>query len=175
MNAEHLSFEAAIEEPTEEISMFDDPAPLAKLFARANVVVRPLLQSPLHPLVSGRLMLLSYTGGKTGKHYSFAIGYFPWDDGDVIVTSSANWPKTIGSAQNVRVLIKRRWFSARPTAIRQLDHKADVLAEFAERNGPRAAKGLMLGLPGDRQPDRQELLNAAAKTTIVRLALTAAG
>jgi hypothetical protein len=54
----------------------------------------------------------------------------------------------IGSAQNVRVLIKRRWFAARPTAIRQLEQKADVLGEFAERNGPRAAKGLMLGLPG---------------------------
>ena len=119
-------------------------------------------------------MLLSYTGGKTGKQYSFTVGYFPWDDGDVIVSSSANWPKTIGSAHNVRVLIKRRWFAARPTASRQLEQKADVLGEFAERNGPRAAAGLMLGLPGDRQPDRQQLLNAAAKTTIVRLALTAA-
>jgi hypothetical protein len=150
-----------------------DPARLAKFFTRANAVVRPLLQSPLHRLLSGRLMLLSYTGGKTGKQYGFTVGYFPWDDGDVIVSSSANWPKTIGSAKNVRVLIKRRWFAARPTAIRQLEQKADVLGDFVTRNGPRAAKGLMLGLPGDRQPDRQQLLNAAAKTTLVRLALTA--
>jgi len=152
--------------------MFDDPARLATFFARANAVVRPLLQSPLHRLVSGRLMLLSYTGGKTANKYSFTVGYFPWDDGDVIVSSSANWPKTIGSAKNVRVLIKRRWFEGRPTVIRQLEQKADVLGDFAKRNGPRAAKGLMLGLPGDRQPDRQQLLDAAAKTTIVRLALS---
>lgn len=117
-------------------------------------------------------MLLSDTGGTTGKQYRFAVGYFPRDDGDVIVSSSANWPKTIGSAKNVRVLIKRRWFAARPTAIRQLEQKADVLGDFATRNGPLAAKGLMLGLPGDRQPDRQQLLDAAAKTTLVRLALT---
>lgn len=151
--------------------MPDDPARLATFFARANAVVRPLLQSPLHWLVSGRLMLLSYSGGKTGKQYCFTVGYFPWDDGDVIVSSSANWPKTIGSAKNVRVLIKRRWFEARPTVIGQLEQKADVLGDFAMRNGPRAAKGLMLGLPGDRQPDRQQLLDAAARTTIVRLAL----
>jgi hypothetical protein len=151
--------------------MSDGFVRLATFFARANAVVRPLLQSPLHRLVSGRLMLLSYTGGKTGKKYSFTVGYFPWDDGDVIVSSSANWPKTIGSAKNVRVLIKRRWLEARPTAITQLEQKADVLGDFAKRNGPRAAKGLMLGLPGDRQPDRQQLLDAAAKTTIVRLAL----
>ncbi|OBF80006.1 hypothetical protein A5791_09630 [Mycobacterium sp. 852002-51163_SCH5372311] len=152
--------------------MFDDPARLAKLFTRANAVIRPLLKSPFHSIVSGRLMLLSYTGGKTGKRYTFATGYFPWDDGDLIILSSANWPKTIGSARNVQVLIKRRWFAAQPTVIGQLEQKADILGEFAKRNGPRAAGGLMLGLPADRQPDRQELLDAAAKTTIVRFALT---
>ncbi|MGE2818157.1 hypothetical protein ACQI5H_23895 [Mycobacterium heidelbergense] len=151
--------------------MFDDPAPLAKFFARANAIVRPLLKSPLHPIVSGRLMLLNYTGGKTGKQYSFAIGYFPWDDGDVIATSSAKWPKTIGGARNVRLLIKGSWFTAQPSVISQPERKADILGEFARRNGPQAAKGLMLGLPGDRQPDRQQLLDAATKTTIVRFAI----
>ncbi len=118
-------------------------------------------------------MLLRYVGGKSGKRYSFAIGYFPWDDGDVIVSSTANWPKAIGSARDVQVLIKGQWFAAHPIAIREADQKADVLNEFARRNGPRAAKGLMLGLPGDRQPDREQLLAAAAKTTLVRFSLTA--
>ena len=44
-------------------------------------------------------MLLDYTGGKTGKQYSFAVGYFPWDDGDVIVSSTAHWPKVMGAAE----------------------------------------------------------------------------
>lgn len=153
--------------------MLEDPARLATIFGRANAVVRPLLTSPLHPILSGRLMLLDYTGGKTGKRYSFAIGYFPWDDGDVIVSSTANWPRAMGSARDTQVLIKGRWFAARPVVIKEAEPKADMLAEFATRNGPRAAKGLMLGLPGDRQPDRQQLLTAAAKTTLVRFALTA--
>ena len=37
-----------------------------------------------------------------------------------------------------------------------------------------APKGWMLGLPGDRQPDKQQLLAAAAKTTLVRFSLTVA-
>ena len=57
------------------MGVLDDPQKLASFFARANAVVRPLLQSPLHSVVSGRLMLLDYTGGKTGKQYSFAVGY----------------------------------------------------------------------------------------------------
>jgi hypothetical protein len=152
--------------------MADDPARLASFFAKANAVVRPLLKSPLHGLLSGRLMLLSYVGGKTGNEYTFAIGYFPWDDGDVLVSSTANWPKVLSSARNVRLLIKRKWFSAAPAVVRGVDEKVDILGEFARRNGPKAAKGLMLGLPGDRQPDQQELLAAAAKTTLVRFTFT---
>jgi hypothetical protein len=52
-----------------------------------------------------------YTGGKTGKRYTFAVGYFPWDSGDVLVSSSASWPKTIGNAHDVRLLIKGQWYS----------------------------------------------------------------
>jgi hypothetical protein len=151
--------------------MPENPKRLAKVFARANAVMRPLLKSPLHALLSGRLMLLSYVGGKTGRKYVFAIGYFPWDNGDVLALSSANWPKAITSANDIQVFIKRRWLRAEPTVIRHDDQKADILGEFARRNGPKAAKGLMLGLPADRQPDRQELLAAAAKTTLVRFAV----
>lgn len=153
--------------------MVDDPSRFTGIFARANAVVRPILLSPLHSILSSRLMLLRFVGGKTGKQYSFAIGYFPWDDDDVIVSSTAKWPKAIGSARDVHVLIKAQRFAAHAVAIKGADQKADVLEEFARRNGPRAAKGLMLGLPGDCQPDRQQLLAAAAKTTLVRFSLTA--
>ena len=116
-------------------------------------------------------MLLSYTGGKTGNQYSFAVGYFPWDGGDVLVSSSANWPKTLGNARDVRLLVKGQQFTAKPTVIKDAEQKADILAEFVRRNGAQAAKGLMLGLSGDRQPDRQQLLAAGAKTTFVCFAL----
>jgi hypothetical protein len=155
--------------------MFDDPQKLANVFASANAVVRPLLRSPLHRILSGRLMLLSYTGGKTGNQYTFATGYFPWDGGDVLVSSSANWPKRLAKARDVRLLIKGQWFIAQPWVISEPEQKADVLGEFVRRKGVKAAKGLMLGLPGDRQPDRQPLLEAGAKTTFVRFALAPEG
>jgi len=116
-------------------------------------------------------MLLSYTGGKTGNQYTFAVGYFPWDGEDVLVSSSANWPKTLGNARDVRLLVKGQQFTAKPTVIKDAQQKADILAEFVRRNGAQAAKGLMLGLSGDRQPDRQQLLAAGAKTTFVCFAL----
>jgi hypothetical protein len=51
-------------------------------------VVWPLLGSWLHGVVSGRLMLLDYTGGRTGRRYTFPVGYFRWDDGDVLAFST---------------------------------------------------------------------------------------
>jgi hypothetical protein len=152
--------------------MAGSPEKFAKVFRAANTMVRPLLRSRLHGVLSGRLMLLDYTGGKTGRRYSFPVGYFSWDDGDVLAFSTGGWPGHIGGAPTVRLLIRGRWHDAVPTVISDTNDKAAMLAEFARRNGPRAARGLMLGLPGDHQPARDELLAAAAKTTITRFALT---
>jgi hypothetical protein len=41
----------------------------------ANQVIRPLLESPFHSLLSGRLMLLRYTGRKTSRLITLPIGY----------------------------------------------------------------------------------------------------
>jgi len=151
--------------------MADSPAQLAKVFKAANTVIRPLLRSPLHGLVSGRLMLLDYTGGTTGRRYCFPVGYFGWDAGGVLAFSTQRWPAHIAAARAVRVLIRGRWYDALPTVISGQEDKAALLTEFARRKGARAAKGLMLGLPGDRQPAREETLAAAAKTTITRFTL----
>jgi hypothetical protein len=151
--------------------MADSTAKLAKVFRAANTVIR-LLRSPLHGLVSGRLMLLEYTGGTTGRHYSFPVGYFGWDGGDVLAFSSQRWPARITAARAVRVLIRGRWHDARPAVISAQQDKAALLAEFARRKGARAARRLMLGLPADRQPTREETLAAAARTTITRFTLT---
>jgi hypothetical protein len=155
--------------------MPDEMAIFGKVFAAANTLIRPLLRSPLHPVLSGRLMLLEYTGAKTGKRYSLPVGYFPWDDGDVLVFSSANWPKTIGRARDVRVLIKGNAFKATPTVIRPAERRADVLAEFAKRNGTKAAGRALRNVPADREPTREELLDAANGTSLVRLALAEEG
>jgi hypothetical protein len=108
----------------------------------------------------------------TGRRYVFPVGYFPWNDGDVLSFSSARWPVHIRRARSVRLLIRGRWSDAVPTVISDQEEKVAILAEFAMRNGPRAAKGLMLGLSGDHQPTRSELLAAAARTTLTRFRLT---
>jgi len=149
----------------------DTPARFANALKTANELVRPLLRSRLHPLLSRRLMLLDYTGARSGRRYTFPVGYFPWDDGGVLAFSSQRWPAHIRRARGVRLLIRGRWYDAAPAVISDPQAKADLLAEFTRRKGARAARGLMLGLPRNRQASRSELLTAAPKTTITRFTL----
>jgi hypothetical protein len=52
----------------------DTPARFANALKTANKLVRPLLWSRLHPLLSRRLMLLDYTGARSGRRYTVAAG-----------------------------------------------------------------------------------------------------
>ena len=63
---QQLNSRGLVHERSGTTLMPDDPQRLVKFFARANTIMRPLLKSPLHALLSSRLMLLSYIGGKTG-------------------------------------------------------------------------------------------------------------
>lgn len=44
-------------------------------FTRLNPLIRALLRSPLHFLASKGLMVLSVTGRKSGRSFSFPVGY----------------------------------------------------------------------------------------------------
>jgi deazaflavin-dependent oxidoreductase (nitroreductase family) len=65
-------------------------APFSVLNRTGNVIVRALLRSPLHRLVSSGLALITVTGRRTGRAYTFPVGYT--QDGDR-VTIVVGWPE----------------------------------------------------------------------------------
>ncbi|QDQ92526.1 DUF385 domain-containing protein [Rhodococcus sp. WB9] len=143
------------------------------IFRIANKVIRPLLASPFHKPLSSRLMLLTYTGRKSGRRFTIPIGYFDWDSGTVLALSNhLAWVINLRDEPTVVLRIRGRNHKAVPAVIEEPAEIVAVLKEFANRKGPKAAKGLMLGLPGDRQPTEQELRDAAARTRLVRFQLT---
>ncbi|CBG73272.1 conserved hypothetical protein [Streptomyces scabiei 87.22] len=126
----------------------------------ANRLVRPLLASRLHGILSRFLMLLTYTGRKSGRRITIPVGYFDWDPGTVLAStfSHSNWIPNLRIGPTVHLRIHGRDYEAVPTVIE--DHTAitELLAEFAHRKSPREAK--MVGLPGDRKPTPEELHEA---------------
>lgn len=60
-----------------------------------NPVVRTLLRSPLHPLASRGLLLITYTGRRSGARYTIPTGYedrrAPDGSGKVVI--AVGWPE----------------------------------------------------------------------------------
>ena len=135
--------------------------PLAPLwvFKVMNPIMKGLLRSPLHRLLSGTLMLVTYTGCKTGKQYTIPIGYFAWGQGELMSFSSARWWTNLRSSPPVTLLLKGHRVQAIPTVIEQHEAVIDTLEEFIKRLGPRSARRLPIGLPRDREPTRDDLRN----------------
>ena len=78
-----------------------------------NPLVKAVLSSPLHPLLSHGLALITVTGRRSGRRYTFPVGYH--QDGDRIIVD-VGWPErkrwwrnlTDGGSVEMRIRGKRR-------------------------------------------------------------------
>ncbi|WP_067481029.1 hypothetical protein [Actinomadura hibisca] len=146
--------------------------PSAGFFRRVNQVVRPLLESPLHPLLSHWLMLVSYTGARTGREYVFPVGFQFWEPREVWAFGArTGWMSGLRDGRPVTLVIRGRRFEATPVIVEERGEVADLLQELVRRKGPRAVKDPFLGLPPDREPTRAEALAAAGRARIARLSV----
>lgn len=74
-------------------------APFAVFNRTANPVVRAVLSSPLHALLSRRLAVMTVTGLRTGRRYTFPVGYRR--DGDRVLVG-VGWPERKRWWRNLR-------------------------------------------------------------------------
>jgi hypothetical protein len=114
--------------------------PPKPIMAATNVVVRFLLRSPLHFLLSNTLMLLTYIGRNSGKRYTNPVAYTR--EGDVVtVFTYRSWWKNVRGGAAVLVEIKRHRMGGTAEAIS--DEKAAIatgLLAFLRKN-PALARG----------------------------------
>lgn len=82
----------------------------AAVYTRMNPAMRRLLRSPLHPLVSGRAVLLGITGRRSGRSYEICVGYAPHgpDSIDVLVSDASHrsWWRNFTDGGPVRVTLR---------------------------------------------------------------------
>jgi deazaflavin-dependent oxidoreductase (nitroreductase family) len=146
--------------------------PPAAVMRVANRLVRPLLNSRAHALASHRLMLLEYTGRRTGRRRTIPIAYAERDPHTVVSASlGTGWPTQLAGAGAVRLRLRGRWRTATPTVV---DGRDEIAAEFerlVEERGPAAVSPLRLGLPTDRPAGREELHRVAERIRLVRFRL----
>ncbi len=135
-----------------------------------NPTFKTLLRSPLHGLLSGRLMVLTFTGRKSGKRFSIPVGYVQTDDTLLIATESA-WSKNLHGDVPVRVRLRGR----------ERAGLADVIADeevMREKYRVMLAAGPQLGqiigirLDANGEPNPEDVARARERGhVVVRLKL----
>src|SRR5207253_3642292 len=81
-----------------------------------NPVARFLLATPLHSLMSDRLMLLRFTGRKTGRSYTTPVSYVRVGDSLLVPGGGAWWRNLEGTSQT-QVCLRGVWSAVTPAVI----------------------------------------------------------
>ena len=136
-----------------------------------NVPMRAVLSLPFPTPLSRNLMLIAYTGRKSGKAYRQPVSYVP--DGEVLLTpGGGRWTLNLTDERPVRIRLRGHEVASRPELVAEPAELERLLGVIAAKN-PRAAKFV----PIPRDPDGRldpDALDAALRHgfCIVRWHLT---
>jgi deazaflavin-dependent oxidoreductase (nitroreductase family) len=133
-----------------------------RLQARAmrvvNVPMRFVLSRRSATPLSRRLMLISYTGRRTGKTYRQPLSYVE-HEGTLLTPGGGKWKLNLTAGEPVRMRLRGREVTARPEFIADPDQVERLLAVMTAAN-PRVRS--FVGIPQDAEGrlDRDRLQTA---------------
>lgn len=120
-----------------------------RLQARAmrviNVPMRFVLARPIATPLTRRLMLITYTGRKSGKTYRQPLSYVEYD-GTLLTPGGGKWKLNLRAGEPVRMRLRGRDITARPEFIADPDQVEHLLAVMSAAN-PRVRS--FVGIPQD--------------------------
>lgn len=135
-----------------------------------NPVVRVVLRSPAHRLLSAAVLLLTYTGRRSGRRYTIPVQYAR-HDGQVIIWPAQpdrkRWWRNLRQPAPVELRIAGRRLQGTARAV--TDDPGEIAAALGLylQRFPRA--GAALGLQRGAAPPPAVLRRAAENTVIVRV------
>ncbi|HZA11121.1 nitroreductase family deazaflavin-dependent oxidoreductase [Mycobacterium sp.] len=136
-----------------------------------NVAMRALLASPLHSLLSRRLLVIDVTGRRSGAVYHIPVGYVE-HDGDLLIGSGGRWYRNLVAGQEVSILLRGRRRAARAEVVTD-EARCAELYRYILAGNPIHGKYVGIGVEPDGTPNQSDLRRAlAAGAAVVRLATT---
>lgn len=129
--------------------------PPAAVFRAVNPIMKALLRSPLHGLVSKRMMLLEVTGRKSGARYLIPIGYTRAGD-TLYAGTKGRWYKNLVGGAPLRVRLGGRWLAARGDVIADVEGMRAAYRQFLPL-APHYVRILGVRLDAHGEPDREDV------------------
>ncbi len=139
-----------------------------------NVLVKIILRSPLHGLMSKNRMLLTFRGRKSGKVYTTPVSYFREGESIVCFTDSSWWKNLRGGAP-VRMRLSGRDVAGMAYPI---DTDTEAIAKGLERmlqKIPSDARYYQVTVGPRGQLSASDLMRAAHANVMIRMHLVNEG
>ena len=144
--------------------------PPAALMRLVNPVVRRLISSGRGP-AGGQLILLHYTGRRSGRQFDIPVGY-QLIAGTPTVFTNSRWRHNFSGGRDIEMTRRGRRRAARATLVDDPAIVAQVYDDLFSQFGVKAAqRRLGIRVNVDRNPTREELEEAVRRCglSLVRL------
>lgn len=139
-----------------------------KLFVIINKIVKIILKSPLHGIMSDSFMLMSYTGRKSGKQFTTPVRYMRTDKGVRVYTAEhTQWWRNMLSGPKVTLVIAGQTEPYTASVYpRDAQRNRELLIEFLTLY-PQDATYQDIRLNKDGSLNQEDLDAAAQKSIVV--------
>jgi deazaflavin-dependent oxidoreductase (nitroreductase family) len=137
-----------------------------------NPLLTAILRSPLHPVLSGSTLALTYAGRKSGRSYTTPVNYVR--DGDRLLTTSyrnRTWWRNLRGGVPVSLRLQGHDIEATGQALEDEPAVVDALFAYLSRK-PSLVRYFKVGLDANGQPDRNEVAHAARPFVMIQFQLT---
>jgi hypothetical protein len=149
----------------------ESSVPSTRVLRTINPFVSTILRSPLHRVLSSSVLLLTFTGRKTGKRFTIPVGYTP--EGDTLTLfSSKSWYKNLRGGSPVVVHLRGRGRTGLAEVIEDREAELEAAERLIAKYGLKGA-GRRIGLALDISPPptTDELAAALEGRVVIRIIL----
>jgi hypothetical protein len=136
------------------------------LLPAVNRLMRAWLRSGWHRPVSSTMMVLTFEGVRSGRTYSFPVGYAQDPEGLVSFTRFSWW-KNFREERPVSLRLRGREARGTAVAVRDPEAVAERLAYYLRRN-PHDGKYFGVRVGRDGRADPGELAHASGRLLMIR-------
>jgi hypothetical protein len=148
--------------------------PPAALLRVVNPILSFLLRTPLAGPARKQLMVLSFTGRKTGRPYTIPLSAHLIDN-DLYALTGAVWKQNFRGGAAAQVVFDGKTTAMRGELIRDRAVVSDLFLRCAESYGAQRAQRMMgLKFRDQRVPTREEFAEAADRMHLGAVKLTPA-
>ncbi len=149
--------------------------PPERLLRAVNPVLRFMLRTPLAGSARRQIMVLNFTGRKTGRQYSVPVSAHRIDN-TLYAIAEAGWKANFRDGATAEVLYDGKTTKMHGELIRDPAAVADLSRRCAESYGAKQAQRMMgLKFRDDRIPTLEEFTEAAKREGMAAVRLTPAG